>query len=65
MIIGQILEALWAGIKIGFHAFFSVLTIYNQLSDFKTQMIALALGVPTILIAIVGIAIKVFKFVNR
>ncbi|MBR0439680.1 MAG: hypothetical protein IJK27_02870 [Bacilli bacterium] len=65
MIIGQILEALWTGIKVGFHAFFSVLPIYNQLSDFKTQMIALALGVPTILIAIGGIAIKVFKFVNR
>lgn len=65
MIIGQILEALWAGIKVGFHAFFSVLPIYNQLSDFKTQMIALALGVPTVLITIVGIAIKIFKFANR
>ena len=65
MIIGQILEALWAGIKVGFHAFFSVLPFYNQLSDFKTQMIALALGVPTALITIVGIAIKIFKFANR
>ena len=65
MIIGQILEALWAGIKVGFHAFFSVLPFYNQLSDFKTQMIALALGVPTVLITIVGIAIKIFKFANR
>ena len=65
MIIGQILEALWAGIKVGFHAFFSVLPIYNQLSDFKTQMIALAIGVPAAFITIAGIAIKVFKFINK
>ena len=60
--IGQMLEAIWAGFKVGIHAFLSVLPFYQQLSDLKTEIIAAAIGVPVILITIAGILLKVFKF---
>ena len=61
-IIGQMLQAIWAGMKVGFQAFFSMIPIYQQLSDFKTQLIAAAIGVPVIVLTIGGIVIKVIKF---
>ena len=63
--IGQMLEAIWAGFKVGIHAFLSVLPFYQQLSDLKTQIIAAAIGVPVIVITIAGILIKIFKFGSK
>ena len=65
MVVLQILEALWAGVKIGFHTFFSVLPFYEQLSSIPEQMWAAILGVPVFVISAIGIGIKVFKFVKN
>ena len=63
--IGQMLEAIWAGFKVGIHAFLSVLPFYQQLSDLKTEIIAAAIGVPTILLSIGGIVLTVIKFLRK
>lgn len=53
--IGQMLESIWAGFKVGIDAFLSLLPFYQQISDFKTQLIAAAIGVPEIILSIAGI----------
>lgn len=63
--IGQMLEAIWAGFKVGIHTFLSVLSFYQQLSDFKTEIIAAAIGVPAILLLIGGIGLAVIKFLRK
>ena len=66
--ITQIFEAIVGGIKVGFHAFFSVLPIYQQLSDLKTEITATAIGVPVAVVTLIGIAIvilKVIKFLKK
>ena len=65
MIIVQIIQAIWAGMKIGFQAFFSVLPLYNELSSLKDQLIASALGIPVIVIGTLGIIIAIVKFVLK
>lgn len=61
----QIIEALWAGVKVGFHAIFSIFPLYEQLSGIKTEIIAAALGIPVIVLTIIGILIKVVKVVVK
>lgn len=63
--IGQMLEAIWAGFKIGIHAFLSALPFYQQLSDFKTEIIAAAIGVPVILLTIGGAVFAAVKFLRK
>lgn len=64
-VLGQILEALWAGMKLGFHAIFSMLPIYDQLSGIQDQMIAAAIGVPVAVVSIGGLIIGGVKLVKR
>ena len=53
--IGQMLETFLTGFKVGIDVFLSLLPFYQQLSDFKTQIIAAAIGVPEIILSITGI----------
>ena len=62
---GQMIEALWAGFKIGIQAFLSVLPLYNQLSGLKTEIIAAAIGIPAVVLTIAGIAWKIVKFIGK
>ena len=50
--INQILECLFAGMRIGFQAFLSVLPFYNQLSGLKEQIIAWSLGISVTVISL-------------
>ena len=59
--IAQILEALLAGVGLVFQAFFSMLPIYQQLSDLKNHMIAFVLGVPCAVVVIIGFLWKLIK----
>ena len=59
------LEAIWAGMKVGFTAIFSVLPIYQQLGDIQDQMWAAFLGVPVIVVTIGGLLISGFKLAAK
>ena len=65
MIIGQIVEAVWAGMKVGFTAIFSMIPIYQQLSDFQDQILAAAIGVPVAVISIGGLIIGGIKIARK
>lgn len=61
----QIIETLWAGVKVGFHAIFSVFPLYEQLSSIKTEILAVVLGIPVIVLTIIEILINLVKVVAR
>ena len=61
-IIGEILQALSAGIKIGFQAIFSVIPFYHELSNIRTDIIAAVLGIPSAVIVIIILLIKGIKY---
>ena len=61
----QAIEIIGRTILAFVEALFSLFPVYQQLSDLKTQIIAAAIGVPVILVTIVGILIKVFKFGSK
>ena len=61
----EIFECLFGGMAIGFKAFFGALQISEQLDGVKEQFISLATGIPVILITLIFIGIKIFKFVRR
>lgn len=63
--IGQIFECIFAGFKVGFQAFFSALPIYNQLSGLRQDIICAALGIPTALVTVIIVAIKIYKCFAR
>lgn len=65
MIIGQMLEVTWAGMKVGFTAIFSALPIYQQLSDIQDQIWATFLGVSVIVVTIGGLLISGFKLASK
>ena len=54
-------RTIWAFVE----ALFSLFPVYQQLSDLKTQIIAAAIGVPVIVVTLIGIGIKVGKFVIK
>lgn len=54
-------RTIWAFVE----ALFSLFPVYQQLSDLKTQIIATAIGVPTILLTIGGIVLTVIKFLRK
>ena len=51
--IGQILDCLLAGMRLGFYAFLKALPFYEQLSGIKEQLIAYAIGVPVAVVSFV------------
>ena len=53
VIIYEFIKYLAIGLWTGFVAFFEALPIYETLSGFKEEIIAVALGIPTIIITIV------------
>ena len=59
--IGIIGRTIWAFVEV----LFSLFSVYQQLSDLRTQIIATALGVPTILLSIGGIVLAVIKFLRK
>lgn len=58
MIIWQILEPILMGMKVGFDALVSALSLYQQFSDLKEQIIALFFNVPVAIITIVSLVIS-------
>lgn len=63
--IGQMLESIWAGFKVGIDAFLSLFPFYQQISDFKTQLIAAAIGIPEILLSIGGIIFTCYQIYKK
>ena len=59
--LGEILECIFGGMKVGFKAFFSALPIYNQLSSIPQDIICMALGIPSALITVIVVVIKIYK----
>ncbi len=65
MIVIDAIQLLFAGIKVGFQAFFSVLFLYQQISDLKTTIIAVTLGVPTIAVTIISFVVGIVRIYKR
>lgn len=61
----DIIKTLLMGMSVGFQAFFSALSVYQQLNDLKTTIIAAAIGVPTIVLSIAGIIYKIVKIISK
>ncbi|MBR0439761.1 MAG: hypothetical protein IJK27_03315 [Bacilli bacterium] len=61
----EMLNCLLSGIEIGFEAFFEMLQFYNEVSNIKTELIALIIGVPALLLTIVSVVIAVVKMIRK
>lgn len=62
----EIIKTLFIGIRGGFDIVLHLLPIYEQLSSVKEQLIAAAIGVPTILVSIaffIPTLLKIFKHI--
>lgn len=63
--IWQAIQAIWAGMTVGFQAFFSALPIYDAISGIQDQMWAAFLGVPVAVISVGGLIITGIKIVRK
>lgn len=61
MIIVQIFQALFAGMKIGVQLVFASISMYIELSKLQTNILAMVLGVSPIVITIASFCIKFLK----
>ena len=61
----QMLEIIGRAIWAVGEALFSLFPVYQQLSDFKTQIIAAAIGVPVAIISVGGTLFAIGKFLWR
>lgn len=62
MIIWEIISTFISGFIVGIKAFVSCIPIYQTLSGLKTEIIAIALGIPTIILTLGSIVYKIIKF---
>lgn len=56
----EIIQCIFGTMDAIFEAFLSLLPFYKQLNELNDQMIAYVLGIPSIVIGVVGVVLKLF-----
>lgn len=61
----EMIKYLLTGISIGFVAFLKVLPLYEQLNGIKEQLIAIALGIPVVIVSIIFLIPTVIRIAKK